>query len=462
MNAKRVLFLSIALGGVGAMHGASAQQASCDRTCLGGLLDRYLNAIVAHDPESAPLFVGFRQTENAVVVRRGAGMWQGATGLGEVQRRFFDPVTGQAAFFGIVDEGPDPAIVSLRVKVERREITEAEWYIARRGDPGINGPVAPGQTGGNLYDVENLIASQPPQRTVPRSERLPREALIAITNSYFDGLTTHDGSIIQAHAGCLRVENGLQTTGRPLAAGSTDGHDGRTHCMSNLGGFGIALVAGRRYPLVDEEAQVVLGLAVFLRSPGSAQRRNGLSEFFYIDGGKIREIHAAMFYPAPDQPYPNWPPYDGHFPLPAASAGLERATDSTAAATGSAAASAVGAATEAWAAAYNSHDPARILARYDNEAVFWGTGSRTLRDTGDEILEYFARMPARPTAHVAIGEHRVREFGDIAINTGFYTFSEVVGGDRVERSSRFSFTYRLRDGEWLIVDHHSSRVPAAN
>jgi hypothetical protein len=56
----------------------------------------------------------------------------------------------------------------------------------------------------------------------------------------------------------------------------------------------------------------------------------------------------------------------------------------------------------------------------------------------------------------------VREFGDIAINTGFYTFSEVVGGDRVERPSRFSFTYRLRDGEWLIVDHHSSRVPAAN
>jgi hypothetical protein len=23
------------------------------------------------------------------------------------------------------------------------------------------------------------------------------------------------------------------------------------------------------------------------------------------------------------------------------------------------------------------------------------------------------------------------------------------------------FTYRLRDGKWLIVDHHSSSVPAA-
>ena len=141
------------------------------------------------------------------------------------------------------------------------------------------------------------------------------DALIAITNTYFDGITTHDGAIIMAHPGCLRVENGLQTTGRPLAAGSTDGYQGRTHCMSNMGTFNIALVAGRRYPLVDVEAQVVLGTVVFIRNPGAAQRRNGLSEFFYIDGGKIREIHAAMFYPAPEQPVPNWPPYAGNFPL---------------------------------------------------------------------------------------------------------------------------------------------------
>ena len=34
------------------------------------------------------------------------------------------------------------------------------------------------------------------------------------------------------------------------------------------------------------------------------------------DAGKIREIHAAMFYPAHDQFVPSWPPYDGNFPLP--------------------------------------------------------------------------------------------------------------------------------------------------
>lgn len=297
---------------------ASTQGVGCNRGCLATMLDQYLNAVVANEPARAPLFVGFRQTENAAVTRPGTGVWASVTGLGPVQRRFFDDVTGHAAYFGIVEEGAEPAIVMIRVRIERREIAEAEWYIGRRGDPGINGPVARGEPGGNLYDIDNLIANPPRERVVPRPQRLPREALVAITNTYFDGITTHDGAIIMAHPGCLRVENGLQTTGRPLAAGSTDGHEGRTHCMSNMGTFNIALVAARRYPLVDVEAQVVLGTVVFLRNPGAMQRRNGLSELFYIDDAKIREIHAAMFYPAPEQPVPNWPPYDGNFPLSAA------------------------------------------------------------------------------------------------------------------------------------------------
>jgi len=39
----------------------------CDRNCLKNTLDQYLNAVVKHMPEEAPLFAGFRQTENAVV-----------------------------------------------------------------------------------------------------------------------------------------------------------------------------------------------------------------------------------------------------------------------------------------------------------------------------------------------------------------------------------------------------------
>ena len=38
----------------------------CDRACLKTTLDQYLNAVIKHDPSAAPLFVAFRQTENAV------------------------------------------------------------------------------------------------------------------------------------------------------------------------------------------------------------------------------------------------------------------------------------------------------------------------------------------------------------------------------------------------------------
>src|SRR5580658_5385199 len=124
----------------------------CDRACLRSSLDQYLNAVVKHDPAAAPLFVGFRQTENAVVVRLGTGTWKTVTGLGKVQRRYVDAVSGQAGYFGTVEESGDPAIVTVRVKVENRKIAEAEWFMARKGDPGLNGPQVPGQRAGNFFD----------------------------------------------------------------------------------------------------------------------------------------------------------------------------------------------------------------------------------------------------------------------------------------------------------------------
>ena len=287
----------------------------CDRACLKTTIDQYLTAVVKHDPAAAPLFVGFRQTENAVVVRPGTGVWKSVTGLGKMQRRYLDAVSGQAAYFGIVEEGSNPAIVTVRVKVDNRKITEAEWLIARDGDPGLNGPATAKQASGNVFDTNNLIANPPPERTVPKADRLTREALVAITNSYFDGLTTHDGSIIIAHPGCNRLENGRAMTGAASGRGGKNGEP--NDCTSGLTNFSAALVAARRYPVVDEEAQTVLAIAVFVRRPGVATRRNVFSEWFFIDNAKIRNIYSAMFYPPPEQPVPNWPPYDGNWPLPA-------------------------------------------------------------------------------------------------------------------------------------------------
>jgi hypothetical protein len=304
---RRVLIFGLSLAAV-----ATAASNDCDRACLRGALDQYLNAVVKHDPSAAPLFVGFRQTENAVVVRLGTGVWKSVTALGKIQRRYLDPVTGQAAYFGTVEESAISAIVTARVRIENHKITEAEWFIVHRGDPGLNGPVAPGERAGNFFEPDNLAAN-PPGKPAAKEMRSSRDAMIAATNSYFDGITTHDGSIIMAHPGCARLENGNTVTGRGGAKGTTVPSD----CTSGLQNINISIVAARRFPIVDEEAGVVLALAVFQRKPGTTTRRNAFSEWFVIDNNKIRSIYSAMFYPPPDQPVPNWPPYEGNWPLPA-------------------------------------------------------------------------------------------------------------------------------------------------
>jgi hypothetical protein len=71
-------------------------------------------------------------------------------------------------------------------------------------------------------------------------------------------------------------------------------------CVGGLQNFNASMVVARRIPLIDEEAQAVLGMAVFIRRPGSPTPRNVFSEWFFIDEGKIRTIYTAMFYPPPE------------------------------------------------------------------------------------------------------------------------------------------------------------------
>lgn len=295
------------------------QTGDCDRECLRGALTRYMNAVADNAPDEAGIIAGFRQTENAIVTPVGAGTWQTVTALGEVYRHYLDPVSGQAAYFGMVEESGAPAIVTVRLRVANGQVTEAEWYIGRAGQPGMRGEIEADGSGAAPFDPDYFVANPPPaERNVPQRQRLSRESLVGVTNSYFDALTTHDPAVMLSHPTCKRIENGRLVTGRVLEQGRTDGYQGRTNCSSGIlttGSFNIANVAARRYPLVDEQQQIVLGMVVFIRNPESINRRLGLSEFFYIDDELISEVHAAMFYAPADIPMPNWPPYNGNFPL---------------------------------------------------------------------------------------------------------------------------------------------------
>ncbi|MBS0326087.1 MAG: DUF4440 domain-containing protein [Proteobacteria bacterium] len=123
----------------------------------------------------------------------------------------------------------------------------------------------------------------------------------------------------------------------------------------------------------------------------------------------------------------------------------------------------VAAATQAWADAMNRHSATQVAALYDQEAVLWGTRSPTLRDTPAAVGGYFKLLDTVPPSYkVVIDEQRIRVYGNVAIDTGRYTFSELHDDKPVIRPARFSMVFLNRGGHWLIVDHHSSAVPAAH
>jgi hypothetical protein len=82
-----------------------------------------------------------------------------------------------------------------------------------------------------------------------------------------------------------------------------------------------------------------------------------------------------------------------------------------------------------------------------------------LRDKPELVREYFQSLPNLGDSTISVGEHRVQVFGKVAINSGFYTRIARQGGNEVRNPARFTFVYEKRDGQWVIVNHHSSALP---
>ena len=203
--------------------GLGADNPQCDRACLREMMEDYLQAVAENDPESVPLMIGFRQTDNAIATRPGTGVWRSVTAVGTVQRYYLDPVNSQAAFFGTVEEGAQAVVVTVRIKVQDGELSEAEWYIGRPNDPGMLGPpTEDGTVRPGPFNVDYFIANPPPaEAIVPLQDRLSRASLEGLANSYFDALSNHNGSLAYVHPDCSRIENGQLITGRALPEGST-------------------------------------------------------------------------------------------------------------------------------------------------------------------------------------------------------------------------------------------------
>jgi len=121
----------------------------------------------------------------------------------------------------------------------------------------------------------------------------------------------------------------------------------------------------------------------------------------------------------------------------------------------------VAAAASRWAQALGEDDPEKALPLYADGAVLWGTLSPTVRADRAALRDYFVTaFKALPGLKVTFGEQLIRVYGTTGVNTGYYTFSYVKDGETKTWPARYSFTYVQNGDRWLIVDHHSSAMPA--
>lgn len=109
-----------------------------------------------------------------------------------------------------------------------------------------------------------------------------------------------------------------------------------------------------------------------------------------------------------------------------------------------------------WNAALQTGDPKQVAALYDGtDGILLPTVSNQVRHNHAEIEDYFVHFLAKGP-NGKIDESNIRIFGDLAINSGVYTFT-FANGDNVQ--ARFTYVYKNVGGEWLIVEHHSSAMP---
>jgi hypothetical protein len=282
----------------GAPAADAAATKECDRACLTKMLNAYLAAVFKHDPGAVALSDDYYATENTAEVHKGDGAWKSVTAYGPLERRFFDPHQGTAAFFGILEKDGHDQITSVRIKVDGGKISEAEWIFGTQG-PGGRGDANP----------PGLIKYPPPTGLLPASERTSRFLMITLPNDYFQAVVEHDGDWVPNDKDCIRIENGGGTTANSQSA-AVAAADGKTAdktgipvpprgaCLKNFANFKNLTkdLALRRFPGVDEEAGVVLGTAIYVRYPNVPAQDNLVHEYFYIRGGKIAGLWTSMYF----------------------------------------------------------------------------------------------------------------------------------------------------------------------
>ena len=101
-----------------------------------------MTALTAGTPSSLPLAANVKFTENGARLALGDGLWKAKTTLVTRRDIFADPVSGQVALWSVLDEGGAPVLLSARLKIQDRRVTEIETVVARKGSHALFAPEA--------------------------------------------------------------------------------------------------------------------------------------------------------------------------------------------------------------------------------------------------------------------------------------------------------------------------------
>jgi hypothetical protein len=276
---KRSLLVGLILLASAIVTTAGTQtSAACDRECLRGFVTQYLNAMIAHNPASLATAPSVRFTEDTQTLKLGEGLWKGANAVRSYRVDFLDVRESTAMSHVVVEEGGMPVLLSLRLKIADRRITEVETMVTRSREQGA------------LFNVTNL---QTPRQAmvapVDPSQRMSRAEAIRIAEFYPAGLRV--GGTFQAVMApfgptAYRIENGGLMAGPGARAGS-----------ENIGTQRIIAHPDITYNVqaVDEEMGVVVMRMDFgdtnSYGPGNALV---VVEAFKVYGGQIHAVEAFM------------------------------------------------------------------------------------------------------------------------------------------------------------------------
>jgi len=316
-----LIALSIAAGMAEAGSAQTSAEPACQRACLEGWVNRYLEAMRDGNVDPQLFARDVKFTENGIQLPLGnEGLWFDMSGIASYKFYVPDVETQQVAFIGTVKEesgatatGPAQerlVAIALRLRIRNDRITEIE-QLAIRPEVSLFGPSTSNrpfpETG---TAVEAMGAPNPVFReTIPEKERASREELIKTANYYFAGLQRNDGKGYYPFTDdCDRFENGIDTLANVMDPAT--GKRGRMTCKRQfeaaLKGV-VSRIRDRRFVAVDRERGIVFAFAFF-----DHNRINWtwqLGELFKIEKGKIRRIE-AVFHRAPYGINSGWSTYE--------------------------------------------------------------------------------------------------------------------------------------------------------